>query len=343
MKDTTITNKSRIAYIDIAKGLLIILLVLGHTVNTLRKGVPSEDLFLNNFHHARIYIWTSFYMAAFFIITGYCSNFKKPFVPFLISNFKSLKIPAFVFGFTALVLRSFFNPEKNAVDNYLVAFFNSFVDSGLWFLDALFISKLLYWTILKVSNEIRVIGSVCLGAFVVGFIFYLSDYFPQYNIGYFTHALLLTLFLFLGQQMKRIGITKKIGVISGLIYMLGILLVLFSSMPVPYVTLKIRLSWITVIPWLILAYSGSLLVLLVSKYIQGNRLLEFIGKNSLVFYCSHLMVLGFLKSFFIPYFGHNDLNSLMFYLMFVLVVLGGCSIISLLVNTRYLRFLIGKF
>ena len=74
--------KDRIKYIDIAKGILIICVILGHIT-----GIGMEYGGINNsyFEHTGYLLSTlyvPFYMQAFFFISGYTSNFDKPFRPF---------------------------------------------------------------------------------------------------------------------------------------------------------------------------------------------------------------------------------------------------------------------
>ena len=78
-------QKERLSYIDVAKGVLILFLLMGHALLFIRnEGV--NDSFINGFQNIRIFLWTPYYMPAFFVITGFCSHFNKPFLPFLWKN-----------------------------------------------------------------------------------------------------------------------------------------------------------------------------------------------------------------------------------------------------------------
>ena len=66
MEESGTPKKGRLAYIDIAKGILIILVVIGHTI----KG----SVFVTK---AMIQIINAFHMPAFFIISGFLANEAK--------------------------------------------------------------------------------------------------------------------------------------------------------------------------------------------------------------------------------------------------------------------------
>lgn len=91
IKGTTVT-KNRLDYIDLAKAILILMVMVGHIQNVCEqlsiKDRLCQDIdYLENF-------WGPFFMPAFFFITGYCSSFGKRRETFIISNLKSLIIPA---------------------------------------------------------------------------------------------------------------------------------------------------------------------------------------------------------------------------------------------------------
>ena len=89
-------SKKRIPYFDVAKGMLICLVIISHIyLETLTVAkIPNST-----FAWMRSWQWihVSFFMPAFFIITGLCSNFEKEFKPFFISNVRTILIPAIVF------------------------------------------------------------------------------------------------------------------------------------------------------------------------------------------------------------------------------------------------------
>ena len=75
------------------KGALIILLVFAHFRSALNRTDFKNDYF--EYVYGWNSIFTCFYMPAFFLISGYCSNFRKDPKTFLKSLLKSLVLPLF--------------------------------------------------------------------------------------------------------------------------------------------------------------------------------------------------------------------------------------------------------
>lgn len=136
-------KQARIKWIDVAKGILIVFVVLQHLpiiaevsgISHGGVGVIGKASFL----------FGSFYMQAFFIITGYCSNFHKSFKDIFVTSIKTILIPAFffsIFYYLALaILYSDLNYLEEIIEwDYLILGFKKF-----WFLDALFLLRITYW------------------------------------------------------------------------------------------------------------------------------------------------------------------------------------------------------
>ena len=84
--------EKRLNWIDSSKGLLILLVVLGHITIYANANHINNPIFNEIGNSYGLY--SPFYMAAFFVITGFVSNFDKPYREFLSSNIKSLLIPS---------------------------------------------------------------------------------------------------------------------------------------------------------------------------------------------------------------------------------------------------------
>lgn len=89
--------KDRIHYIDLAKGILIILVVYGHIGWVIGHVQGFQNALMEDTYLISAY-WGAFYMGAFFVITGYCSNFNISIKDFLVKNLKGLILPAFTLG-----------------------------------------------------------------------------------------------------------------------------------------------------------------------------------------------------------------------------------------------------
>ncbi len=85
-------EKERFHYIDVSKGLLMILVVYAHLCGF---GAVKDNTVIIGIRYS-VNTFLSFYMPCFFVITGICSNFRKPFKSFIVGNIKSLILPSFV-------------------------------------------------------------------------------------------------------------------------------------------------------------------------------------------------------------------------------------------------------
>ena len=88
--------KHRDSSIDVMKGILILLVILNHITGVALK-LGMENKTVNVLHICR-YLYIPFFMPAFFIITGYCSNFNKSFKAIVINGIKTLILPSVVFS-----------------------------------------------------------------------------------------------------------------------------------------------------------------------------------------------------------------------------------------------------
>lgn len=94
----------RLEFLDIAKGLLILMVIIGHfkvmAIMCFSLNVPEINDFsaINDF-------WISFFMPAFFVITGYCSSlieilkhfYTKVLEQYCYQQFFFLLLPNFLF------------------------------------------------------------------------------------------------------------------------------------------------------------------------------------------------------------------------------------------------------
>ena len=117
--------------LDIAKGLGIILVVVGHCING--KTIPGVFVY-------------AFHMPLFFFISGVCFNAEKhrDFLPFLRKRVRQLLLPAIVFSLVLTALSSLLMPGAGYKwENLLWQGF----PGAIWFLGVLFVTELLYWFI----------------------------------------------------------------------------------------------------------------------------------------------------------------------------------------------------
>lgn len=121
-------NSSRDIFVDMLKGLAILLVVFGHA---LQSTYPDFD---NNIYFRIIY---SFHMPLFMFISGWVAtynNFNTSFYSFAGSKFKRLVVPFFIWYLIGYFIRQ----NNYTPDEYFLNLVKT-PDFGLWFLWVLFL------------------------------------------------------------------------------------------------------------------------------------------------------------------------------------------------------------
>lgn len=325
-----IMGAQRDSSIDVMKGLLISLVVLNHITGIANKCGISNSTF--DVLHVSRELYVPFFMPAFFIATGMCSSFNKPFHDFIWRNFKSLIIPGIFISCIIIFI------EKGLDAKSLLS--KIIHGGGYWFLCALFISKIIYWFLKRYVTYHYIILSFLILLIFAGLFCH------NYNLPNFWNyqqAFCLTIFIFVGDYGAKVFNSKPYLTVS--VYSLLLIILLCTGMEIPTIVNKIYLSYNSILSFLILSITGSFLVLVISKKIHNSLLLEYLGKESLIIYLVHMPLLYKLIPFFHSQI-HNVDNigvSLGFYLFFFVVSLTLSAIIALLLRTRYLRFIKGQF
>lgn len=276
--------KKRIEFLDIAKGIAVLLMIIGHT-----KNIPSD---------LRSFIF-SFHMPVFFIISGY--TFKtKPFKQVLVSSFKRLLLPYFITCMVMLVIyiiRSRLKVNSNYfVINYydlratLFSYFygnckthNFFIKipgiEYIWFLNCLFVIRLLFNYISRLN--IYLSGAVCLAFSVMGMLISKYVWLP-FNLDI---ALVALFFVYGGYVLKRIDFLNM--PVAGWLICICVWLL---YIPFGHIEMAVRAYPYTVVS-LISSLCGSIVFLkfckCIEKYKYINGFFTFFGTNSLALLCCH--------------------------------------------------------
>ena len=129
----------RIRYFDLAKGILIILLVFAHFRSAVIR-LPFDSPYFG-YVYGWNNIFTCFYMPAFFLISGYCSNFEKPVGVFFKAQLKSLLLPIVTLSLLAVTANALIYHEDLWGEIVI-----SILHGGeFWFLWALLLGKIMVY------------------------------------------------------------------------------------------------------------------------------------------------------------------------------------------------------
>lgn len=300
-------KKQRIIYIDIAKGVLMLMLVFRH-MSIL--GCDLSDVgapFFNQINDSSMF-FACFRMQCFFIITGYCSNFDKPLKKFLWQNFRGLILVGLAYEAILSFLSCTIKHETSFITS-LHELVTSFFTHGncYWFLGALFLSKLLYYILYKLKFKnlhiflaSLVLMCVAIYIFTVHHDFVARDahhFKHEVNIWYVLHAMYLVPFLSVGRAIRQYnGFESRWCLPVGIMFALVMLPLSFLGIEFPTLTYYIGLTSYYEIPiHFILAISGTCFTIQISKWIAKSNFFTILGQESLLIYALHAKMLMFTE------------------------------------------------
>ena len=266
-------NFYRQTYIDVAKGILIICVIIGHVLNF--------EYFFTSIVKTVIYV---FHMPAFFIISGILMNPKKiknqTFISFVNRKIKRLIIPYVLFEIVGGILQMFLYgiDEVNPVEIlYSILTMHCHIGAD-WFLPTLFFAEMIFFIIEKKIGQKMTF-------FMRGISFATAFVVPEWNYGVAVIRRILVAFGFivLGFLFKK-AFTKK----NEIGLFISMILIFYVSYGNGVVDLSSR-SFNNPILYLIGGIAGTYFVLDFSQYLFGKveRMLAQIGQESLIVMGTH--------------------------------------------------------
>lgn len=323
-------------YIDVARGGLILLVVLFHTPIILRSvGCIGETPLLDAI--GSFYI--PFFMPAFFVITGMCTDWDVDWKTFLAKNAKKLLLPTLLLPLCATALYC----ERSAWHNFCDLDSWAYAGAG-WFVCALMTAKLVYYGVRRLvpfGNGVLLLLAVAAVA-VVGLL--LNKFFCLKNTLFYQNGMVLAFFVYVGELSK-----KKMDVFKGgrTAYMIGLgyiavwLASRLAHVDMPYVMLSVNCGYWKFPFYLCIAVMGVCLLMSLAWRIGTNRLLEFMGSHSLVIYFFHSVLIWWLGCLLTmcPLPLHDTALALVVFVLAVSV----CALLGKLFDLPYLRYALGRF
>lgn len=180
---------NRIEWIDIAKGIAIFLMVMGHTT------IPE---------FGTKFIW-SFHMPLFFIVSGYLYNEEKnrDYFLFFLKISRNLLVPYLFFsvinyiGFKFVCTPGCINVDIDKI------YQTGWLGIALWFVQVLFITELLYnrFVWLRLKFGISIVAFLLLISYFWGYYLFVKEIMLPYTMSTVFHALV---FFSLGDLLKII-------------------------------------------------------------------------------------------------------------------------------------------
>ena len=288
--------KDRIVWIDIAKGILICLVFLGHI--TQYQSMLSDVIF-------------SFHMPAFFILSGYTFYYddELPFRSFVLKNVKGTLVPYFFFCIIGALIHLVWGQYELFGTEMLRQIFITcmpdlcYCGAG-WFLVTLFFSNLLMYLWCKLIESQKSFGAAEKALLLV-FVFMFAANGLILNRGFGVDRLPFRLdcslmgffFILIGYYFKKKHIIGGISKNNRVLLTIVLLAVYFPVMKVN--------GWVNIVNccynnpffFLVESITGSFLVFILAQSLESKKagpLLNTIGRHSLPMFMMHGMFLSFM-------------------------------------------------
>lgn len=268
-KKSSLINKKndRIVWVDYFRGICI-LCVLG-----IHFGLPLS-----------IYrFFSSFFLTGFFFVSGYLKKSHHETIDQLFNRICSLLIPFLAFGLIEMSINAIM--QKEPIFSLLIGFISQISGTGrdlLWFISCLIVCEILSWIIKKVYN-IKIQMAIYFCLLLLGFWF---SYLNVKMIWHIEVAFIMIFFIQLGGDYRKFeskicNYEWKIGIVSLILY--GSLILLFPNM---YVDVHLGIYTNPVV-FMISACVSIPLMIVICKKISFLYPLQYIGKNTLIYYAVH--------------------------------------------------------
>lgn len=227
-------------------------------------------------------------MPAFFLISGYCSNFRKDPKTFLKSLLKSLVLPLFALSLVNDTMYALMVTHQDISTTLLKT-----IKSGgtLWFIQALVIAKVICYSIQKVTDALIIMLIATFVLLIAGVAL------NQFNLGsnpfYYQHGLVASFFVALGLFLKENqSIYEK--ALKYCLYSYP-LLALINFWRSPNITASLSVSLKTIPLFLILSVCGTLFLIVICKKIKSAVSLNF-GAKTVWWYMHFTLLLWYTFS-----------------------------------------------
>ena len=273
---------NRITWLDIAKGIVIILMIIGHT------GIP----------HSVSNIIFAFHMPFFFVASGITTDFTKDtFSVFVARKFKTLGIPFVIYSSVNLILWPIVKG-----DNYCT-YIKEWVINGwggvaLWFIPVLFFSLILAKSIYLLKSKRMKFITVVFFVLISGFLCYYNVYLP-WNLSVVPFA---TFFIIIGDLTK--SHLLQLSSLSGRYIYATFVAFIFMSVISQYWRLDMAYNAILpVIPKVFAALCGCFFVAKVSIFLEKHdckfmsRAFQKIGKETYLILAFSQIIIFFTNTY----------------------------------------------
>ena len=307
-------NKKRIEYLDAAKGLAIISVVLGHSLTI------NENVF--DISHPVLLNWISFFnVAVFFMVNGflYKENSVESPIRSMFKKIKAYYIPYVLYNLFFCIMHNPFLKAKLIKDDaelynikeYAIAIVKccfgkiQSLAGPMWFLRALIVISILYIAIDTVSSKIKdgkyryIINTVLVIMItLIGILKIAPD---GFNISAGCRYMLI---FYLGVLYRKIEMSKDANISRlkdhKVKMVIGIVTMILSVVIANTTSVGLRPSGNYYLNYLAMIISTIFIISLAQiKYISNNNIIKYIGKSSLEIMSLHFLAFKVVSLIFV--------------------------------------------
>ena len=286
------TNFQRISYLDVAKGIAIILVVLGHAINNI---LSIRNMEISASFQAVKSVIYGFHMPAFFFIAGIFADraLRYDAKTFLKKRIVRYVIPYFAWTFIVVSIKVCTPALQNNQAGYRDLLLSPIVPfEEYWFLYILFFISTAYYFCMKAANS----SPTKLGFFALSAVLHvINPLFPgvwilksfcNFSIYYAAGSYFLSLVSEYGQIVRKTAVWIAVFICANMFYLSSGLYLSAASIAYWYETA--------------LAFIGIAALLSVSYQISQSETpvkstMLFCGQESMEIYCAHQTPMGVIR------------------------------------------------
>ena len=345
-------DKHRFIWIDILRGISMLLIVYGHII-----------IHCDKLGELTKYI-VSFHVPIFFMISGFVFslNEKLSYKEYIWKKFKMVMIPYFIFGFLFLIsfallgngIGAILNRENevNVFKNIFGIFYGNGHDgllrqnSSLWFLPCIFITQQFFYFVeklsLKYKKRIQIyIGASCI-TLILGFISYSI---PHTRLPWgIDVAIVLSFFFAIGKILNILyenwKNNKNTIVIAIVLLIIGFLVGMYNT-DISCMNHEYGNYWLFAIS----ALSTSIGLVFIMQRFNKNKIIEYIGNNTIGILVFHKLVivlfqtkLGIISTNLL----HGNIFIQILLSLLVLIMSVASCFIPIIIIKKYFPILLGE-
>lgn len=338
--------RQREDWIDLSRSIVMIMVIFGHIGSFLTgKGYQSSNLSVYFMATSAIKI------PGFFVISGYLFNDRQGrWNDFVKNKIIKILVPYFFLGFISMAMNVLIymyhvGAWNEQVKLYFINYFKNYLlGKNLWFIPCLFVVEVIFFVIKKISkNNLLLMGFLSIACCCAGYFWSKPEIAVPWRID---TALICIFFLYLGFMLQSYPIFKGFilsfkGFIFSLIIYTGMGILSYTMYGWKNLDVN-RNYYYNFILCMFMIIAGTMLLFSFCKLVNSNRILSFIGQNTLAYFAFHLFFVKIIYKFIVNWKFFDNCTSFMiktFILCFITLI---CMAPFIGFINKYIPIIVGK-